>query len=331
MKFSPLFAPHSRLLVAALGLCLLPVLAPAADETNAPTPPAPAKPAARPEKPREFYNAGTEQLRAGKLRDAEVALMTAAARDEDRVQSYALYNLGHTRFKQGVEALKKSPDPQATRQRGEAAGELADRAIQQADEALASREASSLLGAYMNGRGARKELREAMKALDKALEAHRITLLRWQRASGDFKSTYELTPTLDDARFNGQIVDRHLAKLVDQQEQLMQCMGGMGKKLADLKLKLGQMKGQMPGGTLPKGGDDDEDEDEEPGGKRDPKDEEGKGNKQEKESAPKGPRMALTQEEAAMMLNSFKLDANRKLPMGDRETAKPQDKKGKDY
>ena len=111
----------------------------------------------------------------------------------------------------------------------------------------------------------------------------------------------------------------------------MQCMGGMGKKLADLKMKMGKCKGQMPGGMLPKGsGDEDEDEDED-GGRQEPKQEEDKGNQEEKEDAPKGPRMALTQEEAAMMLNSFKLDANRKLPMGERETAKPQDKKGKDY
>jgi hypothetical protein len=257
--------------------------------------------------------------------------MTAAARDQREVQTHALYNLGHTRFQQGTEALKKSPDPQATRERGDAAGELADRAVRSADAALASGETAGLLRAYMEGRGARKELREAMKALDKALEAHRTTLLRWQRASGDFKSAHELQPVLDDARFNGQVVDRHIAKLVDQQEQLMQCMGGMGNKMANLKLKMSQMKGQMPGGLLPKGaGDEDEDEDEE-GGPRDPQDQEGRGNQKEKEDAPKGPRNGMSEEEAAMMLNSFKLDANRKLPMGDRETGKPQDKKGKDY
>ena len=297
----------------------------ASADTNAPAAAAPL-----PEKPREYYNAGTQQLRAGKLQDAEVALMTAAARDQQQVQTHALYNLGQTRFKQGVEALKKSPDPQAVRERGDAAGELADRAIRSADSALASGEANGLLRAYMEGRGARKELRAAMKALDKAMEAHRTTLLRWQRSSGDFKSAYELEPVLDDARFNGQIVDRHIAKLVDQQEQLKQCMGGMGGKLANLKMKMGQMKGQMPGGTLPGGGEEDEDEDED-GGKRDPQQEEGKGNKEEKKDAPRGDRMALTQEEAAMLLNSFKLDANRKLPMGERETSKPQDKKGKDY
>jgi hypothetical protein len=312
----------------------------ASADTNAPA----AAAAPLPEKPREYYNAGTQQLRAGKLRDAEVALMTAAARDQQQVQTHALYNLGHTRFKQGVEALKESPNPQATRERGDAAGELADRAIRSADSALASGEANGLLRAYMEGRGARKELRAAMKELNKALEAHRTTLLRWQRSVDDFKSAFELEPVLDDARANGRIVGQHIEKLMAQQEQLKQCMGGMGGKLANLKMKMGQMKGQMPGGTLPGGGDEDEDEDEdEDGGKRDPQQEEGTGNKEEKKDAQKGPRVALTQEEAEMILNSFKLDAKRLLPMtdketgkpqdkmGERETAKPQDKKGKDY
>lgn len=305
-------------------LCAASVLA---SGTNQP----PAAPVRPPTQARDFYNQGTEQLRDGKLRDAEIALMTAATRDQAGVQTHALYNLGHTRFRQGVEALKKSPEPQAVRERGDAAGELADRAIRSADDALAKGEFNGLLRAYLEGRGARKELREAMKAVDKAMEAHRTTLLRWQRSAGDFKSAYELESALDDARFNGQIVDRHIARLVDQQEQLKQCMGGMGQKLADLKLKMAKMKGQMPGGILPKGMGDDEEEEEEEGGKREPQKEEGKGNKEEKDKSPKGQRMALTEEEAAMMLNSFKLDANRKLPMGERETAKPQDRKGKDY
>jgi tetratricopeptide (TPR) repeat protein len=321
---------ESRLSVAAFALCLLASTAPAHTNTNSTVASAPVKAAPLPDTPRDYYNAGTEHLRAGKLREAEIALMTAAARDQQEVQTHALYNLGQTRFQQGVEALKKSPEAEATRQRGDAAGELADRAIRNADAALANGETTGLLRAYLEGRGARKELREAMKVLDKALEAHRTTLLRWQRSAGDFRSAHELQPRLDDARFNGSVVDRHIAKLVDQQEQLKQCMGGMGNKLANLKMKLSQMKGQMPGGLLPKGGEEDEDE-EEDGGKREPEQEEGKGKKEEKKDNPNGERMALTQEEAANLLNSFKLDANRKLPMGDRETAKPQDKKGKDY
>lgn len=315
---------------ALLGVFLLAALAlPLAADTNAPAePPAPAAP---PTKPRDFYNAGTRQLEAKKLRDAEVAFMTAATRDQRDVQTHALYNLGHTRFEQGVEALKQSPDPKAVRERGEAAGGLADRAIRSADAALASGEIGGLLRAYIEGRGARKELREAMKALDKALEAHRTTLLRWQRASGDFKSAHELRPALEDARFNGEVVDQHIVRLVDQQEMLMQCMGGMGDKLADLRMKLNEMKGQIPGGMLPKGGEEDEDEDDEEGGPRDPQDQQGQGREREREDARKGRRQGMSEEEAAMLLNSFKLDANRKLPMGDRDTGRPEDRKGKDY
>ena len=81
---------------------------------------------------------------------------------------------------------------------------------------------------------------------------------------------------------------------------------------------------------MPKGGEDDEEEEEERGNKK-PEQQDGAGQEKEKESAPKGPRMELTQDEAAMLLNSFKLDGNRKLPMGERETTRPKDRPGKDY
>jgi hypothetical protein len=289
-----------------------------------------AAPERPPETPRDFFNAGTAQFGQKKLREAEASLTTAVAANQPEIQVAALYNLGHVRFQQGADALKQSPDPAATRARGDAAGELADRAIRSAEDALKSGESASLLRAYLEGRGARKELKEALKAVDKAMEAHRTTLLRWERSAGDFKSAFELQPVLDDASFNGQVVDRHIARLVDQQEQLKQCMGGMGRKMNQLAKLMKQMKGQMPGGTLPKGGDEDE-EDEDGKGPQEPKQEDGPGKEREKENQPNGQRMALSREEAEVLLNSFKLDANRKLGMGDRDTAKPKDRQLKDY
>ena len=57
--------------------------------------PEPAPPAT----PREFYNAGTRQLRDGKLREAEASLESAlASQDPNSLQPPALYNLGLVRF-----------------------------------------------------------------------------------------------------------------------------------------------------------------------------------------------------------------------------------------
>ena len=58
---------------------------------------------------RGFYNAGTERLLAGKFDDAETLLESSLARQDERVQPEALFNLGHVRFAQGMEELKKSP------------------------------------------------------------------------------------------------------------------------------------------------------------------------------------------------------------------------------
>src|SRR6188508_2307044 len=60
--------------------------------------------AVRPEPatPRELYNEGTARLRDGKLREAEALLQVAVASNNEKIQTPALYNLGHTRFRQGM-------------------------------------------------------------------------------------------------------------------------------------------------------------------------------------------------------------------------------------
>ncbi|HWH70424.1 MAG TPA: hypothetical protein VNT26_13640, partial [Candidatus Sulfotelmatobacter sp.] len=82
--------------------------------TPAPSAPEPAPPTT----PRDFFNAGTQKLRDGKLREAEAFLESALASQSERLQPPALYNLGHTRFKQGVEELKKGPPAGPTAARG---------------------------------------------------------------------------------------------------------------------------------------------------------------------------------------------------------------------
>src|SRR4051812_30958137 len=56
-----------------------------------------------PSTPRELFNSGTKQLRSGKLREAEASFESALASQKPVVQPVALYNLGHVRFKQGIE------------------------------------------------------------------------------------------------------------------------------------------------------------------------------------------------------------------------------------
>src|SRR5512139_2408477 len=115
------------LLAVALGLTMSPGqgrAAPATEENG-------------PRTVRQAYNEGTEKFRQGKLREAEMALQSAVGSNEEAVQTVALYNLGHVRFRQGEDALKDCADAQATSARGQQANDAGVEAIKKADGALA--------------------------------------------------------------------------------------------------------------------------------------------------------------------------------------------------
>src|SRR6185436_8552492 len=115
------------------------------------------------------------------------------------LQPLALYNLGHVRFDDGAEELKKDKNKAAPTRARSAEQNVSD-AIRKADQALAGDDLQQLVAAYMNGKGARKEAREALEAVRRALEARGSVLRKWERASGDFKSAVELNANDNEAR-----------------------------------------------------------------------------------------------------------------------------------
>ncbi len=276
---------------------------------------------------REFYNEGARYFAQTNLWRAEYNLERALTLQDERLQPASLYNLGHIRFSQGAEELKKGPPGRKTASVGNAVLNEADEAIQSLDQALGSSAASAapsvaqpspdasaddtvkqLVASYLKGRGARRDLRAATKLVKLALQAHQNTLLKWERSSGDFKSTVELNRKDDDARYNADVVDRSIAKLVDQIKQLQQIAMAMGMKQQQLGEKLKQCRGKIPAPQMPPGAaGDDEDDDRFPSGKEPSQEEAGK--KDEKEQT------GLTAEQAAWLLEAFKLDADRRLPM----------------
>jgi len=282
----------------------------------------PAAESTAPSTPREYFNAGTRQLSTGKLREAEAFLETALASQNERLQTPALYNLGHVRFSQGIEELKKGPNPRAASDRSRTAEEEGDAAIRAADEALASNEVEKMVEAYLHGRGKRREIKAAQEAVLQALKAHRATLSRWERSSADFKSAVELDSAQADARLNADVVDRRIAQLVDSLRQLRQnaqkCAGACDK----LGQKLKQLKGRIPAAQMPPGaGEEEEDEDSlsgiPPGHKEAPSKE--------------GKEMALSPEQAGWLLEGFKLDSERRLPMGQERPGEPKERSRKTW
>lgn len=278
---------------------------------------------ALPTTPREFYNAGTRELQAGKLREAEASLESALASQIASLQPPALYNLGHARFGLGLEELKKGPAARPTADRGHAAAQIAGEASRDADTALAGDDVQKMVESYLRGRGARRELKAATQAVKNALRSYGTALGKWQRSSGDFKSAVELNRTDPEAQANADAVDRYIARLVDSIRELQQAASAMGNKGDELKEKMKQLKGRIPAPDMPPGaaGDDDEDEDM-------PK---GQQQGQKEGSSKQGEEMSLSPEEAAWLLNGFKLDSEHRLPMGQESTALPKEKSGRTW
>lgn len=276
-----------------------------------------------PANPRAFFNAGTQKVRAGKWRDAEPLLQTAVASQQEGLQPAALYNLGLTRFGLGAEELKKSPDGKQTARRAQAAGSAAAAATQTITEALASDDLPQMLAAYQRGRGVRREIKAATAAIRRALEVHGNVLTKWQRATGDFKSAVELQPDYADAQHNADVVDRHLAKLVDSLREMQGAQDGLGEKAAELGEAMKALKGKVPGAGMTPGPGGEEDEDDDAPFGPQPGMQEGLGRE--------GKEIPISPEQAGQLLDGFKLGGNARLPIGQGDEGKPKDRKGRNW
>jgi len=233
MKFSKLKAQMFVVLAAGLSIPAHAADPVFMDFTNTPSAPVVDQPL--PESARELFNLGTRQLRAGKLTEAEAALEKALQSQDARVRAPAVYNLGETRFQQGAEILKKGPEKNSTLARGWNAAQIADHASQRAAEALASNDVQQMLAAYLNGRGARRELRSASEAIRRALEVYGTALRRWQRSLDDFKSAAELNRADTNARQNAEILEREIARLIDSIREMQQAAQKMAQSQEGLR------------------------------------------------------------------------------------------------
>jgi Ca-activated chloride channel family protein len=282
--------------------------------TFAQTPPSPASAL-------HLYNQGSQLLEEGKLREAEQILTEALLIQDVSCQPAALYNLGHVRYRLGAEALRQGPMPESLPQLEAARTALAQKAIDDAETALARQRIEAIVDAYRQARLARRQLKPVADAVKTALESHRNALMRWERASSDFKSAIELNPTEADARFNADVMDRHIARLVELVQQLQQSMQSLAGQRQRLQQQIEAMKKFLPKELHEDGGDEEDEDSETPLPK--PGDQEKPGRE--------GKERMMTREEAARLLNSLRLDANRKLPMGMHQTGASDNRQGKTW
>ena len=275
---------------------------------------------------RDFYNAGTKLLAGTNLADAEKMFQSALAAQDERVQPAALFNLGHARFAEGVELKKKGPDAQKVAAQGNAVLVAGEHAIRQSESALAENNLDKMIAAYLEGRGVRRDLRDAEKAVAAAMETYGKMLQKWQRAADDFKGVAELNPADTNAVRNAEIIERGIAKLVDSVRQMQEMMGAMGKQKQDLGKMLNKLKGQIPAPNAPPGaaGDDDEDEN---GVQPDSL------AGQKENASRQGDQMQapLSPDQAGQILDGLSLDGSRRLPMSDKQGAPPKEKNGRNW
>jgi TolA-binding protein len=298
--------------------------------TNAPAiTNAPAEREPEPVTARELFNAGTRNLSQGKLREAEALLQSSLARQEPKFQPPALYNLGHVRFGQGKEELKKSLSGSTAGAAGRGSTRRAARAIAQGNDALAGTELEKLVAAYRNGLGARRELLAATTAVSRALETHGAALRKWQRALGDFQGAAELNPADTNALHNAQCVEREIAKLVDSIRELQQMASAMGATQPELNEVLQQLRGRIPKQNMPPGADGEEEQEGE-GGRSSAMPELTQG-LQEGPAREGEEMLSLSPEAARWLLESFPLDSNRRLSMGGGEPALPRERNRRNW
>jgi hypothetical protein len=277
---------------------------------------------------RELYNAGTVKLRAGKLDDAEMLLESSVGKQDAQVQPVALFNLGHVRFGQGREILKKSPSGEATAGRSRIADAAGAVAIQNAEAALAGNDVQQMVQAYLAGHGVHREIRSAMKAVQLAMEAHGNTLLRWRRALRDFLSAAELNAADTNAVRNAEIVQQAIARLVDSMRQMQQAGAGLDQKEKQLADLLKQLRGRIPAADMPPGapGQGDEDDDGEDGMLP----EQLAGQKESTTGGGQELGLKISPETAGQLLNGIQPDG-KLLPMGQGEAGKPMNRSGRNW
>jgi len=198
-----------------------------------------------PSSPQQFYNQGTQKFREGKLREAESSLQVAVASQNEKVQIPALYNLGHVRFREGIEDLKGGPNAKASEAAANRANADAEAAIHAADLALAGWDVNAIASAYMQA-GCAKGIKGRHRSGEKISRILRRRPRQMQRSSGDFKSAHELNVSDQDAQANAEVVDRSIARLVDSQKLVMECNQCTKKNGESLKQKMGELKQRLP-------------------------------------------------------------------------------------
>lgn len=227
--------------------------------------------------PQASYNEGVNKLSADELGGAEKSFLDAVESNHEQIQPVALYNLGHVRFLQGKETIEGQSNRQQLLDASATATMMAVEIIRRVLPIAELDDVQALIQGYMQARSARKQLRLTRDENTRTLGLIDATLERWRRSVGNFHSAAELDPSNQDANANADLVERHIAKLLEFKKQLEEKQENVGQQREKLKELMKKMRGKIPK-EMQRGSDEEEDDEDE----EEPQDEEGK---KEKETA----------------------------------------------
>ena len=260
-----------------------------------------------PSSPRDLFNLGTTELRAGHWREAETALEAAVNSNDEAVQPLALYNLGQVRFRAGQASLKGTPTATELEAKSEHAIQSADSATKAVNAALAGEEYQAAMSAYRSGTATLMSLKKTLDAIKGSADTCASVLLRWKRADDDFQSALELRASYEQARTNAGILDQHLADLTGERWRIREIQEAVTTARDELQKRLDALKRRLPPeDTQGQQGQNDETKD--PSQSSKPEEQDTKGDQ--------GKEMVLTPAEAMRLLSSLHLDLSRQYSAG---------------
>jgi len=264
-------------------------------------------PTALPQSPRDLFNLGTKELRAGHWREAENALDAAVNGNDEAVQPLALYNLGQVRFRAGQETLKGTASSADLEAKSEHGIQSADSAIKAVNAALAGDDYQAAISAYRMGTATLTILKKTSDAIKGSEDACANVLARWHSADDDFQSAAELRANYENAKANAGIVEQQIADLTGEEWRLREIQEAVTAKRDELQKQLDALKRRLPPEDT-KGQEGQNDDTKDPSKSSKPEDQDTKGDQ--------GKEMVLTPAEAMRLLSSLHLDLSRQYSAG---------------
>ncbi len=206
------------------------------------------------------YNLGNSLYAQGVYGEAIAAYEDALVGLDLELQADAFYNLGNARYYLGKQSRAETPDPHAVQQTSQQAIAGARSAIGAAQDILWWAHGSDDLGISSDSsqkpKVSQDEIRQGIQSAEQAKEAASSaitegstlaeadgeTLTYWESAANDFRSSLELDPNGEDARYNLDFVQAKVEELRKRKAALEENIAQHEQDVSELERLIEELK-----------------------------------------------------------------------------------------